>query len=182
MTHLTVGGLGLDPGPPTRQERQFTRRAPLGWLSWDAWSPERDFCAFVGMLQRMLSPALVLETGVGVGRLTSFLDLGSCKYLGFESDPAWRQPPAVDGRETPTESELAQADLVLLDSDPAYRLGEIAGWAQHGKPGSVCVVHDCGAPNDRRLTHRRIREVVEATGVPGILLRNPRGGWLGWHP
>lgn len=182
MTLLEVGGLGLDPGPPTCEETQFTRKAPLGWLSWDAWSPERDFCAFAGMLQRMLAPSVVLETGVGVGRLTSFLDLESCMYLGFEADLAWRRPPAVDGQETPTDEELASADLVILDSDPTYRLDEIGRWAQFGKAGSVCVVHDCGVQGDRRLTHRNVRDAVDATGLPGIMLRNPRGGWLGWKP
>lgn len=182
MTAAKVGGLGLDPGPPTAEESRFTRHAPAGWLAWDAFSPERDFCVFVGMLQRMLAPAVVLETGVGVGRLTSFLDLSSCAFLGFEGDPKWRRPPADSQQATPTVEQLAAADLVILDSNLEFRLDEIARWAEHGKPGSVCVVHDCGAPNDRRSTHRRVREAVDATGIAGVFLRNPRGGWLAQHP
>lgn len=172
-----VEGVGL------RDEREFTPFAAPGWMSWDNWSPERDFCRFVGMVQRMLQPAVVLETGVGAGRLTAHLDLEACIYVGFESDPEWRHPPAELG--TPTAGQMASADLVVLDSAPEFRIPEIRRWAEHGKSGSVCVVHDCGNGHpDRKKwsTHRDLRRTVEAIGLPGIFLRNPRGGWLGWHP
>jgi hypothetical protein len=168
---------------PARDEREFTPHAEAGWESWDKWSPERDFCTWVGWMQRILRPAVVLETGVGVGRLTGHLDLDACDYLGFEADPAWRSPPADPDQQSPTAAQMASADLVILDSDPTFRVPELKMWSADGKPGSVCIVHDCGnnhPPGWR--THHRLRAAVLETQLPGIFTRNPRGGWLGWHP
>ena len=162
-------------------EQTFTRHAQQGWLSWDEWSPEQDFCRFVGMLQRMLQPAVVLETGVGIGRITSHLDLGNCRFLGFESNPAWRQEPADPELAGPAAEHMAAADLVILDSDIEVRFDEIALWAKAGKRGSVCVVHDCGNGHLPGTVHRMLGEACAATGQPGVLLKNPRGGWMGWH-
>lgn len=168
-------------GVSLHDEREFTPFAASGWLSWDQWSPEQDFCRFAGMLQRMLQPAVIIETGVGIGRVTDHLDLAACTYLGFETDPSWRHPPAELG--TPTPEQMATADLVILDSTPSFRIREIKLWAEHGKSGSVCLVHDCGNGHPQRwATHHRMRRAVEATKLPGMCLRNPRGGWLGWHP
>lgn len=163
-------------------EQTFTPWAQPGWLCWDSHSPERDFCAFAGLLQRMLQPAVTLETGVGVGRLTSYLDMHIGTYLGFESDPEWRYPPADPDLPTPTAEQMAAADLVILDSEPEHRLSEIARWVEHGKPGSVCVVHDCGNGHAAGTVHDLLGRTVEATGLPGLRLKNPRGGWIGWRP
>jgi hypothetical protein len=176
------GGPRLDPGPPDVDETVFTAWAMPGWASWDMYSPEADFCRFVGLLQRILQPNVVVETGVGVGRLTSHLDLDVCDYYGFESDPRWRRPPALDDRETPTRQELAVADLVILDSDPPFRHVELREWAWHGKHGSACVVHDTGNGHPTGTTHAELRATVASTGLPGLFLNNPRGGWLGIHP
>jgi hypothetical protein len=164
-----------------QDEKQFTRHAELGWLSWDEWSPERDFCRFVGMLQRMLRPARILETGVGIGRITDHLDLETCEFLGFESDPAWRQNPAHPDLVTPSAEQMAAADLVILDSDIEFRFGEIKLWGEAGKPGSACVVHDCGNGHEEWTVHHALGEACQATGQPGMPLKNPRGGWLGVH-
>jgi len=164
-----------------RDEQTFTRHAQQGWLSWDEWSPEQDFCRFVGMLQRMLQPKVVLETGVGIGRITGHLDLESCEFLGFESDPEWRQPPTHPGQVTPTADQMALADLVILDSDPDWRFQEIKLWGEAGKTGSVCIVHDCGNGHAESTLHRQLGQACAATGQPGRLLLNPRGGWMGIH-
>lgn len=163
-------------------EQTFTPWADPGWESWDEWSPEVGFCEFVAVVQRMVRPAIVLETGVGVGRLTGFLDLGACTYLGFEHDPHYRTPPAEPDRAGPDVSEMTRADLVILDSDPSQRLDEIAMWAEHGKPGSVCVVHDAGNGHATGSIHLRVRDAIEAAAIHGIFLSNPRGGWLAQHP
>ncbi|MEV6737884.1 hypothetical protein AB0N14_13515 [Streptomyces sp. NPDC051104] len=164
-----------------QDEKKFTPHAELGWLSWDEWSPEQDFCRFVGMLQRMLQPAAVLETGVGIGRITQHLDREACTYLGFESEPAWRQAPAHPDWVTPTVEQMASADLVILDSHPSRRFSEIELWGASGKPGSVCVVHDCGNGHPVGSLHDQLRSACLATGQPGVFLRNPRGGWMGVH-
>ena len=162
-------------------EKQFTPHAEFGWLSWDEWSPEQDFCRFVGMLQRMLQPAVVIETGVGIGRLTEHLNLRACTFLGFESDTAWRRAPAHPDQATPTAEQMAEADLVILDSAPSFRFREIKLWAEGGKPGSVCVVHDCGNGHPLLTLHRQLGEACAEIAQPGLFLKNPRGGWLGVH-
>jgi hypothetical protein len=164
-----------------QDEKQFTPHADLGWLSWDEWSPEQDFCRFVGMLQRMLQPAVVVETGVGVGRITEHLDLGACRFFGFESDPAWRQPPADPMLATPSWMHVQDADLVILDSDPDFRFAELKLWTEHGKPGSVVVVHDAGNGHHAATLHSQIGFACAQTNQPGLRLKNPRGGWLGVH-
>ena len=164
-----------------RDEQQFTPHAEPGWLSWDEYSPEQDFCRFVGMLQRVLGPAVVLETGVGVGRITDHLDLEACEFLGFESNPMWRREFAVPAAATPEPEQMAVADLVILDSDPAFRFAEFETWVEHGKPGSVCVVHDCGNGHGDETFHAELRRAIEVAGVTGAFFRNPRGGWLGVH-
>ena len=175
-------GFGSAPGGGVMYDEQtFTRHGEQGWLSWDEWSPEQDFCRFAGMLQRMLRPASVVETGVGIGRITAHLDLTVCEFLGFESDPEWRQPPAHPELATPTAEHMAVAALVILDSDPDFRFPEIKLWAEHGKPGSVCVVHDCGNGHLPGTVHRMLGEACTSTGQPGVFLKNPRGGWMGWH-
>lgn len=162
-------------------EQMFTRHAVQGWASWDEWSPEQDVCRFAGLLQRMLQPAVVLETGVGIGRITSHLDLSACRLLGFESDPVWRRAPADPVLRTPSAEHMARADMAILDSDPEFRLPEIALWAERGRPGSVCLVHDAGNGHPAGSVHARIGAACAATGQPGMLLRNPRGAWLGIH-
>jgi hypothetical protein len=162
-------------------EQTFTRHAEQGWLSWDEWSPEQDFCRFIGMLQRMLRPKVVLETGVGIGRITGHLDLSACAFLGFESDPAWRRDPAHPELVTPSAEDMASAELVILDSDPPFRFREIKLWAAQGKPGSVCVVHDCGNGHAETSLHHQLGQACAETGQPGMRLRNPRGGWMGIH-
>jgi hypothetical protein len=165
-----------------QDERTFTPHAQYGWLSWDEYSPEQDFCHFVGLLQRVLQPAVTLETGVGIGRLTGYLDTETGTYLGFESDPAWRKPPADPESGMPTAEQLADANLVILDSEPEHRFVELALWVKVGKRGSVCVVHDCGNGHAESSFHQALRYRIEATGIPGFFLNNPRGGWIGWHP
>src|ERR1044072_3945050 len=164
-----------------QDEQMFTPHAGLGWLSWDEWSTAQDVCHFAATLQRVLQPPWVIETGVGVGRLTSHLDLDGCEHMGFESNPKWRQPPAQPDAATPSAEQMATAQLVILDSDPSYRLQEIRLWAAVGARGSVCLVHDAGNGHSEDTIHYQIGAVCAATGQPGVLLRNPRGGWLGVH-
>ncbi|BBX73705.1 hypothetical protein H7H78_10400 [Mycobacterium shinjukuense] len=166
-------------------EQEFTPHAARGWTAWNAWSPEVEFCTFVGALQRMLQPQVILETGVGIGRITQFLCLGEALHFGFESDEEWRCNPNIDYRPepTPTAEQMAAADLVILDSGLSYRLDEIALWACAGKHGSVCVIHDAGNGHsqDPQLVHNRVRAAIEHTGKPGMFLKNPRGAWIGLH-
>lgn len=167
--------------PPRHDESDFTPGAETGWHAWDQWSPELEFCEFVGMLARMLAPRIIVETGVGIGRVTRHLnlDLATTTYLGYESDEAWRATAQaalpVSGEPTPSNNALGHADLLVLDSAPDYRLQELGRWGVYGKRGAVCVVHDAGEQ------HPTIREACRLTGQPGMFLQNPRGGWVGIH-
>jgi hypothetical protein len=107
--------------------------------------------------------------------------LDACRYFGFESNPAWRRPPADPVLETPTWLQMTEADLVILDSDPDYRFLELELWTEHGKPGSVVVVHDAGNGHSPVTLHAQIGLACTETGMPGMALKNPRGGWLGVH-
>lgn len=167
----------------SHDETEFTPHAEVGWASWDAYSPEQDFCRWVGAMQRILRPAVVLETGVGIGRITMHLDLDVCFFLGFESDPNWRRPPADPEQATPNAEQMATADLVILDSDPDYRIPETEMWIAHGKPQSVCIAHDCGNGHPPGWPfHHEMRRLVTDAEIPGVFTRNPRGGWMGIHP
>lgn len=166
----------------TVDERNFTPWASPGWESWDPYSPELGFCEFLAVMQRMLQPKVVLETGASGGRVTGFLDLTNCTYLGFEHDPRFRTPPSDPIRPTPDPDQVAVADMLILDSDPSHRLDEIARWAEHGRPGSTCIVHDAGNGHGPGYCHNDIRAAIVATGIRGVFLANPRGGWMGQHP
>lgn len=165
-----------------QDEKFFTPHADVGWLSWNEWSPEQDFCRFVGMLQRMLQPEVTLETGVGIGRLTSHLDMTIGSYLGFESNPDFRQYPADPSQPRPNADQMEIADFVILDSDPPFRFVELDLWAKYGKSGSTCIIHDCGNGHPEQSFHAEVGRAIVATGLPGIYLKNPRGGWIGTHP
>lgn len=167
-------------------EKRFTPWASPGFHSWNGMSPEVEFCGFAGVMQKMMQAAVIIETGVGAGRVTQFLDLDACTYLGFEADEEYRQPPALPDRSGPSNEEMAVADFVILDSgahgDLTERFTEITQWVEHGKPGSVCLIHDAGNGHLPVHTHSRIRAAIEETGIHGIFLGNPRGGWLAQHP
>lgn len=161
-------------------ERSFTPWAEPGFSAWNGESPEVEFCEFVGMLAKLLSPEIVIETGVGQRYVTRYLPQDRL-WLGFESDPRWRTEGCVD-RETPGKEDFAAADFVVLDSDPQWRIPELKLWWSHGKPGSVVVVHDCGNGHPPGSEHRQIHAAVRNLEAPGFWLRNPRGGWVGWRP
>src|SRR5207244_1747590 len=79
--------------PGLEDERQFTPWASGGWSSWNAMSPEREFCDLIAAFARLLSPKKVVETGVGQGYTTRRVaaDLGEGQsLLCFESDTAMR--------------------------------------------------------------------------------------------
>ena len=162
-------------------EAEFTPWCKPGWTAWDAVSPEVEFCEFVGTLQKFLEPAVVVETGVGIGRLTSYLDLEACEWLGYEAEGKYRLTDGVQQEETPPRQVLERADFVVLDSNPPHRQNELWGWIYHGKPGSVCIVHDAGNGHPGDTFHADVGNICRASNVPGVFLKNPRGAWLGIH-
>ncbi len=178
--------------PDTVDEAAFTPWAKPGWSSWNAMSPEQDFCEFVGFLTRLLRPRLVLETGVGQGFTTRRIAATLCpgqRYIGFESETYYRlllsserlfkRPDiCVDAEATPSEEQFASADLVILDSDDELRHVELERWATHARPGAIAVIHDTGNGHPTNTLHRRLRLQIDNLGLAGFDLRNPRGAYV----
>jgi hypothetical protein len=178
--------------PPTRDETAYTLDARPGWPSWNATSPESEFCEFAGGLTRLIRPALVIETGVGHGFVTRRIaqQLGPGQQLiSFEGRPALRRqlerlpffasPDHVLGTTpSPSHDDFSRADLTVLDSEFPLRLDEMDLWIAAARPGAVLLVHDAGNP-DGPLTpaHLMGRDIAECS-VSGVVLRNPRGGFL----
>ena len=179
--------------PDLRDEADFTPWATPGWSSWNAMSPERDFCEFVGLTVRLLQPATIVETGVGQGFSTRRIsrEQGSGVHLCFESDPDLRTALAslpfflkgkrLSPKPTPTNEDFARADLTVLDSDPPYRYEELSRWRESAREGSSLLVHDCGNGHSAD-TIRQLRGLVISLDIPGTFLNNPRGGFFGIHP
>lgn len=180
--------------PATRDEGHWTEGGE-GWQAWNGKSAEREFVDFAGALVALLRPRLVIETGVGQGyatrRLASALPHGA-SLLGFESDPAFRgalsQLSFFDGvrvrlseRKGPTSTDVRSADLLVLDSTTGQRIREIDLWLEVGRSGSFALVHDVSPGHPDGSIHRRLAAHIAAVlpeEAAGVLLPNPRGGWL----
>lgn len=166
-----------------------------GWHAWTRTSAEVEFVEFVGSLTSLLQPSLVIETGVGCGystrRILKGLGEKGC-WIGYESHPelrsvlsslSWPSHSSLSEFPTPSATEMAYADFVLLDSDMDYRIAELDLWKEHGKPSSILLVHDVSGrhePSPRNdAVHRRLFSHLQDWG--GIFLTNPRGSWMGQH-
>jgi hypothetical protein len=189
-----LAGWGEAPDPV--DETAYTAWAEAGWSSWNECSPEVEFCELAAMLVRATRPRVVMETGTGRGFMARRLAaaLGPDQLLvSFEPDDALRGGLAglpffqdaahrLAPQPTPNEVELGRADLTVLDSEPALRLQELELWARFARPGAVVLVHDAANAHPADSFQHRIAEAIERLGIPGTLLGNPRGGFLGVKP
>jgi hypothetical protein len=179
--------------PPVVDESVYTTWAKAGWHSWNNMSPELEFCSFAGDLARMVEPSLVIETGTGQGFLTRRLvaSLGEEQRLTcFEADPTWRralaslpffQDPRCDlsTSDTPSRDEVAGAGLCILDSTFPLRRKELELWSQSAPARAVVLVHDAGNRHPDWTPHAELARLIEHLGIPGVFVKNPRGGFLG---
>lgn len=166
-----------------------------GWTAPNLHSPEDEWTAFVASWVRLQRPAVIVETGAGSGRVTAAIADAApadTRITAVEDDPDWRT--AVERLELAdvTVAEVAgrlldQADLCVLDSG-RHRLGEIAHWGRHGKPGSYALVHDASWRHDQqgiRSTHAGIADacarLLRAEQARGVQTPNPRGGFILHH-
>ena len=182
--------------PPVVEESMYTTWAKAGWHSWNNMSPELEFCSFACDLARMVEPSLVIETGTGQGFLTRRLiaSLGEGQRLTcFEGDPTWRQALAwlpffedprceLSTSDTPSRDELAAAGLCILDSSFPLRRKELEQWSQSAPDRAVVLVHDAGNRHPDWTPHAELARLIEQLAIPGVFLRNPRGGFLGVKP
>jgi hypothetical protein len=196
-----TGGMLLAAGgwagePPPVDERENTPWAEPGWHSWNDMSVEVELCELLAAFAAVLRPERVIETGTGQGFLARRLKgaLGPGQVLTcFESDQAWREALAtlaffddevavLSGAATPSEDELARADLTCLDSDIDYRLAELERWWSAAAPGATVFVHDAGNGHSPDTIHSQVRDTIVRLGIPGCFLANPRGAFIGVIP
>jgi hypothetical protein len=178
--------------PSTRDETAYTPDARRGWPAWNAMSPESEFCEFAGSLARLIRPALVIETGVGQGFVTRRIaqQLGPGQQLiSFEGGPALRQQlgrlpffaspnHALGETPSPSRDDFAHAGLTVLDSEFPLRLDEVDSWITAARPGAVLLVHDAGNADGPVTPEHVMRRHIAEGRVSGVVLRNPRGGFL----
>lgn len=179
--------------PETNDEQLYTPWAKPGWRSWNAMSPEVEFCEFAATLTKMIQPLNIIETGVGQGYATRRVAAevqDDQIFLCFESDQNLRNELAaleffsqkghyLAQYPTPRPADFAEADFVLLDSDFGVRSSELQGWWENAQPGSVVLVHDCGNGHDEGTGHATLAAFIQGLGIIGVFLKNPRGSFLG---
>jgi hypothetical protein len=179
--------------PAVRDEQTFTPWADPGWLSWNAMSPEVEFCDFATDLVRMMKPEVVIETGVGQGyvtrRIAKQMQTGQM-LVCYESDPVVRRGlknltfftgtgARVADVASPSAADFARAAFTILDSDFGERFEELKCWWANAPFGAVVLIHDCGNGHGSNTGHAALAALIEQIGVPGVFLKNPRGSFLG---
>lgn len=185
-----------DPVPPkgrkaSHPENKWTEWG-AGWTATSGKAQEQEFSNFLVSLIKLNRPKTIIETGIGDGLTTKKLVAASktiegCLYTAFESDDAFRRQAKVCGcvvskLATPSAEQMANADLVVLDSEPAIRKQEIELWWRHGRPGSTLVVHDVSERHSTDTIHRQLFDFVNSIGINGAVLHNPRGGFVATKP
>jgi hypothetical protein len=191
-----LAGSAWKAEPAPLPEVTYSPSAGPGWQAWNDYSPEVEFCDFVGTLVQMVAPSTVIETGTGQGfvtrRIKEHLGPGQ-RLLCFESGPEWREAlralPHFDAetctlseKETPDEEDFARATLSVLDSRFRYRFDEVTAWWRAAPPGAVVIIHDTGNEHSADTGHARLGALIRELGIPGVFLKNPRGGFLGFKP
>jgi len=179
-----------DGEPDLVDETTYTTQANTGWSAWNGWSPELEFCEFAAAVVKLHRPNLVIETGVGQGyttrRVLAALPDNST-YRGFETDS---DMAAVIRRHLPEHATVTNghpaardyraADLTILDSLGKLRANELALWWKTARPGAVLLTHDADDQGHSRGTpHHRLARRIRLLRIPGVFLKNPRGGFLG---
>lgn len=173
--------------PVTFPEAKFTPGAEKGWSAWNEWSVEVEVADFLPALIDLIGAVRVIETGCGQGYVTRRI-AGHANILTFETDAdlherisrldVWDSELELADHPTPTEEEVAEADLMICDSDVRFRVDEIRRWVEHGKPGSYLWTHDTAKH------HGWLPAVIFklVAGLPRLQFDNPRGSTLVYKP
>jgi hypothetical protein len=172
--------------PDTVSEGLFTKGAD-DWTAWNEWSVEVEVADFLPSLIDTLQVEKVIETGCGQGYVTRRID-GHADVTTFETDQVlreklqaldlWHDRLTLDDAATPTVEQVAEADLMIVDSDTQVRINEVRLWAKHGKPDSYLWIHDT-APHHQTLRY----PIFELLGqYPHLEFSNPRGSTLFYKP
>lgn len=179
-------------------ESTFTPWAHPGWLCWNEHAVEVQVADFLAALTYHHASVvggnlLVIETGSGQGYVTRRIAKAlqrSCHLWAFESDEDWNAyvgaqqwwmdnlQACLKQTETPTPNQMAQAKLVILDSNDTWRKQEIMLWKEMAPRDSLLFVHDTGSihpPHDGHFTNGFL---IKMLGLTGFWLENPRGSFL----
>jgi hypothetical protein len=180
--------------PAPEHEALHTKWAEPFWMAWNEMSPEIQFSDFAASLAVMIQPEKTVETGIGQGfvtrRIAAVLQSGQ-RLLAFEDDsgirdglrrlPFFAQPDhSLGSTPSPSAEDLSDAVLTILDSEVPSRLAEISLWWEVAPENAVLLVHDAGNRHDPDAPHHLIRNRIEALGIGGVFLKNPRGSFLGF--
>jgi hypothetical protein len=182
-----------DDEPDPLDETRYTPWGEPGWHSWNGMSPEVEICRFIVALVEVMRPANIIETGTGQGFITRRINerlSDNQRVTCFESDSVWRYALrsllffdesrcTLSQHVSPSEADIAQSDLCILDSDFSLRLQEIERWWSVSRKGSVLFVHDAGNGHGPETPHGRVRSQLVDLGIPGVFLSNPRGAFVG---
>jgi hypothetical protein len=57
---------------------------------------------------------------------------------------------------------------------------EVTAWWQTAPPGALVVIHGMGDEHETGTGNSRLGALIRELGIPGVFLRNPRGGFLGF--
>ncbi len=145
--------------------------SPLGEMA-----PTLEECELLYALVRATRPALVYESGTGLGVSAAFIgsalqDNNRGRLLTYEPVEEYADQARLNLTGLPVEfvagPYTGQAGLVYLDSAPGLREREILWWLSQPMPGTVVVVHD-GA-----------RDYPELAIGHGVILPTAYGMWIG---
>jgi hypothetical protein len=169
--------------PAPGDEQQYTPHAQPGWHAWNIWSVETEVADFLPRLIDTLEVSTVIETGCGQGYVTRRIN-GHADIVTYETNPElrnqlieldiWHDRLRLADEPTPDARAIAGCDLLIADSDIAFRIPEIRLWREWAPIGSWLFVHDT-APH-HHLLRKQVAEICK--GFPYWQFDNPRGSTL----
>lgn len=167
-----------------------------------AWLTKRLQWEFAGGKNPQDSDArgiIVLETGMGQGYVTRAVlrvlrrsgkgiadKMITYETMQMYADLVPEGVIGVDGLEvrmgTPGAGDVKGADLVILDSNPDYRNGELRTWIEEAKQGSRLLIHDTFHHESAtgQFTSPIMKAQIDGM-VAGEFIDAPRGWYSGVH-
>lgn len=186
--------------PELVPESNFTPGAHPMWTSWNEWSVESQVADFMAALTEIIQPMNILETGVGQGYVTRRVYNAmpdGAQFAGVEYDEETYKAlrpiiyqhypklglldPGLD-RDQLFGDYIPDADFLILDSHWPERFPELLTWAQDGKPGSYCFVHDVDFDRRTQSGYHVLSRVIHDMELPAMHFGNPRGSTLLYKP
>ena len=171
---------------PTRLEAEH-------WHQWNGHSPEKEFCDFVSsvILLKYATSDLGNRDWTRVYNSTlPKLANPHARYVCFETSVELVERMRKHWIFRTGRAELytgnldpdlaAEADLTILDSAGGpVRIEEIKTWWKVAKSGAMVLIHDASWRHSPATTHYQHAGLIDALGIPGVFMVNPRGSFFG---